>query len=916
MPIRRSLRNRLRLLRSLGLAVALLAAPLVRAEEPLRIAQAPPPPDEPGGQSASGAGVEEIVVKGAESAAIEDFNVADSVTAFSAADLVALGATNIADLAAFTPNLEIVTAGSTTPTFFIRGVGLNDFGANSTGSVAIYQDDVAMNTQALQLSTLYDMESVNVLRGPQGTGLARNSSAGAIKLYARKPSGQYNGYLRAESGNYDFQYYEGAVEAPVYEDMLSARLAFVWQDRDGTMKNRCGNAPPYSERTPSVTRKLLPPHSICGESVSAGPGPQGPLGPPNTLGFSLIPAGLPKWMNDRHNWAGRGSLLFEPTLDTSFLFNAHGTRRNELSRLGQSYGTNGVYCLNGNYANCPGGNPGLFPRGGVVSGLLGGNQGSSGYLTPEVRHRLTELVNCFQYGIAPADNPRPCTSPLSFTNSSDPFQNGQALDAARQQIARELAEHLDDEPWEGDFNRAGPTTNDTWGLMLKGEYLLPFDLELNTVTGYDRYKRKIDVDLDFSPETLFQIYTKDHGRQFYQDVKLSGEHEVLPDSPVRWDVGGWFLREALNAKVNVDLGSLSQFGVGDRDYDQDLKSFGGYGAFEFDFWEDFTLDGGARVNWENKDMDYVLFVGLQEQREKTALNERDTWVAPTGTLRLTYRFREDTHVYWKYNRGWKPGHYNATGSPVSGITVAEPETIDAFETGVRAEWFGGFLSGDAQLFYYNYENYQIFLAQQFAGGAPEFVVINANNAEVYGGEIDALIRPWAGGFLNVRFGWLETQFLDFVQLQQATISRQGQQVIISRELQNSGNPLLNSPRFKVSFVAEQAIPIWHYGYIIPRYDGAWTDTTYYDATKGRGIPNSANLQSLPRGVTAQEKYWLHNVRLAYRTPDGRFELAGWVRNIENTPVKSYSFDGSTFQSTTIHFVGDPRTYGVSAQFTF
>src|SRR5262249_38045505 len=162
----------------------------------------------------------------AESAAAQDFNAADSVTAFSAADLVALGAANIADLAAFTPNLEIVTAGATTPTFFIRGVGLNDFGANATSSAPVYQDDVPMSSQALQLGTLFDMETVNILRGPQGTGLARNSSAGAIKLYARKPTGQFGGYLRGQGGNFDYQEYEGAVEAPIFQDILSARIAF------------------------------------------------------------------------------------------------------------------------------------------------------------------------------------------------------------------------------------------------------------------------------------------------------------------------------------------------------------------------------------------------------------------------------------------------------------------------------------------------------------------------------------------------------------------------------------------------------------------------------------------------------------------------------------------------------------------
>ena len=142
-------------------------------------------------------------MRGAESEAASDFEAADSVTGFGAEDLAALGAQDIADLAAFTPNLEIVTAGATTPTFFIRGVGLNDFNSNSTGAVAIYQDDVPINAPALQLSTLFDVEAVNVLRGPQGTGLARNASAGAIKIYSRKPTGEFGGFLRSELGNYD-----------------------------------------------------------------------------------------------------------------------------------------------------------------------------------------------------------------------------------------------------------------------------------------------------------------------------------------------------------------------------------------------------------------------------------------------------------------------------------------------------------------------------------------------------------------------------------------------------------------------------------------------------------------------------------------------------------------------------------------
>ena len=71
-----------------------------------------------------------------------------------------------------------------------------------------------------------------------------------------------------------------------------------------------------------------------------------------------------------------------------------------------------------------------------------------------------------------------------------------------------------------------------------------------------------------------------------------------------------------------------------------------------------------------------------------------------------------------------------------------------------------------------------------------------------------------------------------------------------------------------------------------RYDGVWTDTTYYDATEGLGIPNHQNVQFLPEGTIAQRPFWLHNLRLAYRPPGGRIEIAGWVRNLTNEAYKT------------------------------
>ena len=848
-----------------------------------------------GGEDVTSSGIEEIVVRAGESESAADFETGDAVTGFGAEDLEALGVQDIADLAAFTPNLEIVTSGSTTPTFFIRGVGLNDFNSNSTGAVAIYQDDVARNAPALQLSKLYDIESVNVVRGPQGTGLFRNASAGAIKIYARKPSGDFGGYLRSDIGNFGFRDFEGAVEAPIFEDLLSGRVAFSLTERDGTMRNRCGNAPAFADRVPSPLPAELrtlgkkttdAPWSICGEPVAVGQ-------------ISTIPTGLKSRLNDRDNWAARATLVFRPTLDMDWTLNAHGSRRDEISRVGQSIGTRGTFCADGDLDNC-----GFIGNAGdgtaQVLGNLGGTQGIAvaGYRSPEITRRLESLAPC---------------------NKGIPgFPNGTCLQVANREsnnnakivLARELARNLDSEPWQGDFNRTGDTTNDTWGSYLKGDVVLPYGMKLTTISSYDTYDRNIDLDLDFSPETLFQIITDDDGWQVTQDLRLEGL--VGDEGQFRWDMGGYFLREELSVVVSNDLGIFSGLSVGKRDYTQDVWSGGIYLSMAFDFWDDFTLDGGARYNVEKKKLDFTLTQGVLPPRVEK-LNE--TWDSPTGTIRLTYRFREDTHVFWKYTRGWKPGTFNATSSFATGVSTADPEQIDAFETGLSGSWLDGRLGLNGSFFYYAYKDYQLFTAQQFVGGQPEFVILNADEAEVYGVELDASARPWNGAFINVRGSWLKSEFLDFVQIQQFILPGPSQ-TIVNRELQNTGNPLLNSPEYKVSMTLEQAVPIGRWGTVTARYDGVWTDTTYFDATKGRGIPNTQNIDFLPKNTIAQRAYWLHNFRFTYAPVGGQVELSGWVRNMTDKAYKTFAFDASTFSQTSIYFVGDQRTYGGSLSVRF
>lgn len=857
--------------------------------------------------------VEEILIIGEAALGVLDASEADSVIAFSEEDLAAFGAQDISDLADFTPNLEIVNSGATTPTFFIRGVGLNDFNSNSTGAVAIYQDGIAINAPAMQLSKLYDIEGVSVLRGPQGVGMNRNASAGAIRIRSKRPSGNVGGYLRADFGNFDYMDYEGAVETPIFSDHLSTRIAFRFSQRDGFLENRCGSAPALGSRIPfdgSSGQLGTGPWSICGETLFGIAGD-----------ISSIPLGLEDDVNDLNNWAGRVTFALDPDLESlpmSWTFNVHMSQRSEFSRLGQTFGTGGTFCVGGAFCTPPFLGVPAAERGRTVSGLLGGRQGrtSNGYRSRDVLQALGRLSPC-STNISPTGVFGTCGRLAPGKSLAERRAEVEQENQAKIALARQLARNLDDFPYEGDFNHTGKTRNRVIGGFLTGDIDIGSSVTLNSRTGIDAYDRSIDLDADFSPETLFHVAIDDRGYQIYQDLtldgELGGEGGRLPmKNPLLWKFGGWFHYEDLDVEVNNDLGRDQVIGVGSRAYEQRTFSLGASADVSFDFWDDFTLSGGFRYNWDNKDLDYVLIGGAGSGgAEFTQLD--DVWQAMTGTIRLEYRFREDTRVFWKYTRGWKPGTYNATSGQGRPVSIAQPEDIDSFEAGFSGAWFDDLIAMNGSLFYYAYSDYQIFTTQQFLGGNTEFVTLNANDAEVYGAELDTFLRPTEGTELGMRFSWLESQFLDFVQVNQGLTSGGP----FFGEAQNSSNQLLNSPRFKLIFSATQDFPLPRdMGDIVVRFDSVWTDDVFFDASEGRGAPNLLGEQILPDLTIGQRAYWLHNLRIGWRSIDGQIELAGWVRNLDDKVYKTFAFDASQFQNFTVHYTGDPRTYGLSIKYTY
>lgn len=174
--------------------------------------------------------IEEIVITAQKrEQSLQD--VAVAVTAFSGAEITGQGVTQAKDIAAQTPNLLTKNAvGNTAPIFSIRGLSLNDFATNGTQPVGVYLDEVYLVNNSQLSFQMFDIERVEVLKGPQGTLYGRNTTAGAVNFISRKPSDEFEADLTLTVGDYELFTIEGAIGGAISE-RLSGRFAFASENQ-------------------------------------------------------------------------------------------------------------------------------------------------------------------------------------------------------------------------------------------------------------------------------------------------------------------------------------------------------------------------------------------------------------------------------------------------------------------------------------------------------------------------------------------------------------------------------------------------------------------------------------------------------------------------------------------------------------
>ncbi|RME61889.1 MAG: TonB-dependent receptor, partial [Alphaproteobacteria bacterium] len=190
-----------------------------------------------GAQDRSSVLMEEILVtaqKREQSA--QDVGIA--ITTVSGEQLRRLGLTNAQEVTALAPGVSTLQPnGEANYAIGIRGVANNDFTTNVESPVAVYVDEVYISQMSGAGFLLFDVDRVEILRGPQGTLFGRNATGGLVHYLTVKPKPEFGGYGSVTYGRFDRLKIQGAVNAPI-ADTLSARASFAAHQGDGYVTNR------------------------------------------------------------------------------------------------------------------------------------------------------------------------------------------------------------------------------------------------------------------------------------------------------------------------------------------------------------------------------------------------------------------------------------------------------------------------------------------------------------------------------------------------------------------------------------------------------------------------------------------------------------------------------------------------------
>lgn len=738
-----------------------------------------------------------IVTAQRTSQRLQDVPVA--VSAFSNETLERQQIDNPLELQLALPNTTITYGNFSATNITIRGIGSPVVAASGDAGVAIHFNDMALVSSRIFDSEFYDIERLEVLRGPQGTLFGRNATAGVFNIITAKPDlTSLKAAGEASYGNYNAFQVKGMVNVPI-SDIAGVRLAGMYLNRDG-----------YTENLNTGNR-----------------------------------------IDGRDYYSLRGSFRIEPTSSTRFTVSAQYFKEDSNRSRGQKQ-----LCATDETAilGCRPDQEAFGTINGDATSV--GTLASQEFLTiagfgPLAAFALGSVYSddghSYDTSINPSDvrkvaiDYEPTWQSEQFTAQAELQQDFGNITAtinggySRSEYSSTLDYNLTttrsilDNPGLVALRAAGEGGNPIANAILNsgvfnGNQICSSQFD-PLHAGYLAGRTSLCGD-----NTNENDYSGGHDEQWSVEARIASDF----DGPFNFLLGGLYLKatsrdvdygvmasgfDYMSAFLGVataydlELPSLN-FGLAPPFFHSDtdrfeLKTYGIFGEAYFDITDNLKLTGGLRYSNDKKyirarqpflsvlvpfgttDVNPILadFDGdSSTPGQQTFAEQSGTFDAITGRVVLDWKpdlsFTQDTLVYASYTRGNKPGGFNPPYDPNLFPPIPltfKSETVDAFEIGTKNTFLGGELQLNATAFYYKYKDFQV-------SRIINRTSFNDNtDATIYGVELEAIVRPARNFTVNASMSYLNTEISDFSTVDTRNPSNGRSDVVIIKDLESAAN---------------------------------------------------------------------------------------------------------------------------------
>jgi iron complex outermembrane recepter protein len=837
------------------------------------------------GQGTDDVGLEAIIVT-AQKRAENLQEVPAAISAISAGDLQAKGILETSDLMGSLPNLQVTSAyGTTQPNFSIRGVSVaNEFSASTASPVGVYVDEVYQSFRASHGQQLYDLERVEVLRGPQGTLYGRNTTGGAINFITRKPDLDGNtGNFTFGYGNYNTWKASGALEATLVPDKFGVRVAATRAKGDGYTFNPTLNQD-YGT-TDSIAARLTTLFKPSEGLTITLKGYYAKNDPRQDLPYGI------GYLQGRSDAGGYSRFVPRPELGGRLL------EQNEVQA-----DTAGDYFTSS--------------RGGSLT------------IEFEASDALTfTSITGYDHGrykLSPFDcdgSPNNVCAIRYFSESKNFNQDFRVTyDGDRLKLIGGLYYGRDKIATENEPDFFGFLRPLLRGAGVPGGFgNIPIAVgnALRTVPAFAVNPALIPA----NPNTPLPA-----GACAPIVVNPNGIFDARSLIAFNSDVAQRNVAGPGRFQIGCAADGAPPFGpiLANQKYDIVRPSWALYGEANYAITDQFSITVGLRYTWDKvkyENARTVLFaldgvtpiaslvpysttnVGLNGP----TVNAQEKTGEFTGRVVLDYKFTDDIMAYASYSRGYRAGAYNGLAyQDISQVYFVPPEKVNAYEAGIKSRFLDNRVQLNLAGFYYDYTGQQI--AQII--GATSF--LRSADGRIFGAEAELAAQITDRIRIDASLGLLDSKYKG------NTVAAPNAPASPQLTLNVNGNPFPNAP--SVTFAAGIDFTVWEQDdrKITARADTQYMGKYYFDPFKDYGQnpcdrPAGPVLLATPELACGNPSYWLFNGRITYETD--RYAVSLWGRNIFNKFYYTYGLNLNAFYQDYLTR-GAPRTWGGEVSIKF